>query len=54
MKNKINEFTAFVGIDWADCKHDISIVLGYDAVDRTFYDAIGHNRNMIAGNLGNP
>lgn len=26
MKNKINEFTAFVGIDWADCKHDISIV----------------------------
>jgi len=26
MKNKTNKFTAFVGVDWADCKHDISIV----------------------------
>ena len=26
MKNKSNTFTAFVGIDWADTKHDVSIV----------------------------
>lgn len=26
MKNKTNKFVAFVGIDWADCKHDISTV----------------------------
>ncbi len=26
MKDNKYEFTAFVGVDWADCKHDISIV----------------------------
>lgn len=25
MKNQTNQITAFVGVDWADCKHDISI-----------------------------
>ncbi len=26
MKKRINQFTAFVGLDWADQKHDISVV----------------------------
>jgi len=26
MKNKSNQYTAFVGLDWADQKHDISVV----------------------------
>lgn len=25
MTHEINQFTAFVGIDWADQKHDISV-----------------------------
>ena len=26
MKNKTNKFVAFVGVDWADCKHDVSVL----------------------------
>jgi transposase len=26
MKNKTNQYTAFVGLDWADQKHDISVI----------------------------
>ncbi len=26
MKNKTNQFAAFVGLDWADSKHDVSVI----------------------------
>ena len=31
MKHKTNQFAAFVGIDWADQKHDVSVSSDNDA-----------------------
>jgi hypothetical protein len=40
MENKKNEFTAFVGVDWADCKHDVSIVSATGG--KPIYQVVNH------------
>jgi hypothetical protein len=51
MENLINEFSAFIGLDWASKKHDVCVQIGCDGKRR--FEVIPHSPETLDSWLGN-
>uniref|UniRef100_A0A486XLR1 Mobile element protein n=1 Tax=Rheinheimera sp. BAL341 TaxID=1708203 RepID=A0A486XLR1_9GAMM len=51
MENLINEFSAFIGLDWASKKHDVCVQIGSDGKRR--FEVIPHYPEALDSWLGN-